>query len=160
MVLFWNPSSHAAQPSGMMNLHDCKYADSLIYLNVSSQVGMHILEAIMQDESGLCYICSPMSDHLLQKMMTTWEHLVCLPIHSFFIYCIMSCGGRAFSSFHAACSSKNYSQRSISWLWMTTSLLGFFFTVSDAIFLPVVMWGELAASLRNSIFYVLCFPAS
>ncbi|WJZ98445.1 hypothetical protein VitviT2T_016966 [Vitis vinifera] len=39
-------------------------------------VGMHILEAIMQDESGLCYICSPMSDHLLQKMMTTWEHLV------------------------------------------------------------------------------------
>ena len=47
---------------------------------------MHILEAIVQDESGLWYVCSPESDHLLQKILTTLEHLVCLPIHSSFLF--------------------------------------------------------------------------
>lgn len=41
-----------------------------------SQIGMHILEAILQDDSGMSYIYSPTSDLLLKNLMSKWEHLV------------------------------------------------------------------------------------
>ncbi|KAF7154159.1 hypothetical protein RHSIM_Rhsim01G0016300 [Rhododendron simsii] len=39
-------------------------------------IGMHILEAILQDDSGMSYICSPTCDQLLKNLIRTWEHLV------------------------------------------------------------------------------------
>ncbi|GFY95593.1 hypothetical protein Acr_10g0009780 [Actinidia rufa] len=39
-------------------------------------IGMHILEAILQDDLGMSYICSPNCDHLLKNLMNTWDHLV------------------------------------------------------------------------------------
>ncbi|KAF6156367.1 hypothetical protein GIB67_031488 [Kingdonia uniflora] len=42
-------------------------------------IGMHILEALLQDESGISYICSPSCNNLLTGLMKTWEHLVRLP---------------------------------------------------------------------------------
>ncbi|GMY35534.1 Cell differentiation protein, partial [Fagus crenata] len=41
-------------------------------------IGMHILEAILQDDSGISNICSPVCDHLLKELMRTWDHLVTL----------------------------------------------------------------------------------
>ncbi|KAI8011915.1 CCR4-NOT transcription complex subunit 9 [Camellia lanceoleosa] len=43
---------------------------------LSKVIGMHIFEAIMQDESGMSYICSPICDQLLKILINTWEHLV------------------------------------------------------------------------------------
>ncbi|THG10285.1 hypothetical protein TEA_010545 [Camellia sinensis var. sinensis] len=42
---------------------------------LSKVIGMHIFEAIMQDESGMSYICSPTCDQLLKRLINTWEHL-------------------------------------------------------------------------------------
>ncbi|XP_028078679.1 CCR4-NOT transcription complex subunit 9-like isoform X2 [Camellia sinensis] len=48
---------------------------------LSKVIGMHIFEAIMQDESGMSYICSPTCDQLLKRLINTWEHLVtCLAL--------------------------------------------------------------------------------
>ncbi|XP_019054659.1 PREDICTED: cell differentiation protein RCD1 homolog isoform X2 [Nelumbo nucifera] len=44
---------------------------------LSKVIGMHILEAILQDWSGICYICSPRNNHLL-GLMETWDNLVAL----------------------------------------------------------------------------------
>ncbi|XP_057951950.1 uncharacterized protein LOC131146381 [Malania oleifera] len=43
---------------------------------LSKVIGMHILEAIMQDGLGISYICSSACEHLLKGLMKTWEHLV------------------------------------------------------------------------------------
>ncbi|PSS08212.1 Cell differentiation protein [Actinidia chinensis var. chinensis] len=43
---------------------------------LSKVIGMHILEAILQDDLGMSYICSPACDHLLKNLMNTWDHLV------------------------------------------------------------------------------------
>ncbi|KAK9130268.1 hypothetical protein Sjap_010755 [Stephania japonica] len=43
---------------------------------LSKVVAMHILEAILQDESGLSYICSPACSQLLEGLMKAWEHLL------------------------------------------------------------------------------------
>ncbi|KAK9275380.1 hypothetical protein L1049_022644 [Liquidambar formosana] len=43
---------------------------------LSKVIGMHILEALLQEDSGISYICSPMCDHLLMGLMKTWERLV------------------------------------------------------------------------------------
>ncbi|KAF9612980.1 hypothetical protein IFM89_004783 [Coptis chinensis] len=43
---------------------------------LSQVIAMHILEAILQDNEGLSYICSPMCSHLLSKLMITWHHQV------------------------------------------------------------------------------------
>ncbi|XP_058227298.1 uncharacterized protein LOC131335798 [Rhododendron vialii] len=48
---------------------------------LSKVIGMHILEAILQDDSGMSYTCSPTFDLLLENLMRTWEHLVtCLAL--------------------------------------------------------------------------------
>ncbi|KAG5563846.1 hypothetical protein RHGRI_000142 [Rhododendron griersonianum] len=48
---------------------------------LSKVIGMHILEAILQDDSGMSYICSPTCDLLLKNLMRTWKHLVtCLAL--------------------------------------------------------------------------------
>lgn len=39
-------------------------------------IGMHIIEAILQDSSGISYICDPKCDHLLNRLMKTWNDLV------------------------------------------------------------------------------------
>ncbi|KAJ4957651.1 hypothetical protein NE237_024762 [Protea cynaroides] len=43
---------------------------------LSKVIAMHILEAILQDWSGVSYICSPTSDDLLKGLMETWGRLV------------------------------------------------------------------------------------
>ncbi|KAJ7979559.1 cell differentiation protein RCD1-like [Quillaja saponaria] len=39
-------------------------------------IGMHIIEAIMQDDSGLSHICNSMCNHLLEELTATWYSLV------------------------------------------------------------------------------------
>ncbi|XAR66711.1 hypothetical protein NMG60_11013026 [Bertholletia excelsa] len=43
---------------------------------LSKVIGMHILEAILQDDSGISYICGPSGDQNLMRLMKTWERLV------------------------------------------------------------------------------------
>ncbi|XP_059637590.1 uncharacterized protein LOC132279585 [Cornus florida] len=43
---------------------------------LSKVVGMHILEAILQTDSGMSYICSPTHNHLLKGLMNAWDNLV------------------------------------------------------------------------------------
>ncbi|XP_052199990.1 cell differentiation protein rcd1-like [Diospyros lotus] len=48
---------------------------------LSKVIGMHILEAILQVDSGLSYVCSPTCHDLLKKLMKTFFHLVtCLAV--------------------------------------------------------------------------------
>ncbi|KAF7154134.1 hypothetical protein RHSIM_Rhsim01G0017300 [Rhododendron simsii] len=47
---------------------------------LSKVIGMHILEAILQDDSGMSYICSPTCDLLLKNLMRTWELVTCLAV--------------------------------------------------------------------------------
>ncbi|KAK9100019.1 hypothetical protein Scep_023449 [Stephania cephalantha] len=49
---------------------------------LSKVVGMHILEAILQDESGLSYICSPACSQLLEGLMKAWEQLLFIEVLS------------------------------------------------------------------------------
>ncbi|KAL4204283.1 hypothetical protein AMTRI_Chr01g108990 [Amborella trichopoda] len=43
---------------------------------LSKVIAMHIIEAILQDKSGISYICKPEADHLLKNLLETWEHMV------------------------------------------------------------------------------------
>ncbi|XP_057514378.1 cell differentiation protein rcd1-like isoform X2 [Actinidia eriantha] len=53
---------------------------------LSKVIGMHILEAILQDDLGMSYICSPNCDHFLKNLMNTWDHLTKIPLlASYFI---------------------------------------------------------------------------
>ncbi|KAK6942366.1 Plant self-incompatibility S1 [Dillenia turbinata] len=45
---------------------------------LSKVIGMHILEAILKDKSGIKYLCSETSEYLLRGLIRVWEHLVCL----------------------------------------------------------------------------------
>ncbi|XP_058227642.1 uncharacterized protein LOC131336037 [Rhododendron vialii] len=54
---------------------------SKVFVVTCLLIGMHILEAILQDDSGISYTCSPTWDLLLKNLMRTWEHLVtCLAL--------------------------------------------------------------------------------
>ncbi|MCL7030652.1 hypothetical protein MKW94_005589 [Papaver nudicaule] len=39
-------------------------------------IGMHILEAILRNEYGISYICSPMCDDLLTGLMKAWREMI------------------------------------------------------------------------------------
>ncbi|RZC73737.1 hypothetical protein C5167_049217 [Papaver somniferum] len=39
-------------------------------------IGMHILEAILRNEYGMSYICSPMCDDLLTGLMKAWREMI------------------------------------------------------------------------------------
>ncbi|XP_058083868.1 uncharacterized protein LOC131231626 [Magnolia sinica] len=45
---------------------------------LSKVIAMHILESMLQDRSGMSYICNPLCSHLLKGLMETWKHLVSL----------------------------------------------------------------------------------
>lgn len=47
---------------------------------LSKVIGMHILEAVLQDEAGLSYICSPMCHQVLMRLMKTFQRMVSLLI--------------------------------------------------------------------------------
>ncbi|KAI3841605.1 hypothetical protein MKX03_015520 [Papaver bracteatum] len=72
-------------------------------------IGMHILEAILRNEYGMSYICSPMCDDLLTGMMKAWREMITilaknqdysprLVFHVLRCYMLLSVHDRGFSA--------------------------------------------------------------